>query len=249
MKKQRKDDFIIEINDETTRTSDRVSFVLRYQNDLLTNKEYENVKRLATTSVQGASTRATQLEGVVEQTVSSQIYTGDSEGSALTVQFFPIETTYSTIMYLTPSEVEQNISLRGLRFNTMSEIEGIWLEDKLEGAVTQLTAETIYTTRSRPTDPIDRFVLHFKDEISVGVDENVIPNSITSYYANEILTVSGLNNSDMGSVISIFDLQGREMKQVEVDDIKMIINVSLPQGTYIVKVTGNRLYQNKFIAR
>ena len=89
----RRDDFILEFRDLSTNTTDRVSFVLRTEQEIKENRNYSNVDRLVSTSGNsGNGLRSTKLFNEdFEQSLSSQIYTKDVFGKPLSVQFLPID--------------------------------------------------------------------------------------------------------------------------------------------------------------
>ena len=248
----RLDDFVFEILDETTKTSDRVSVVLRTEDELSSNKECEDVALLKYANSEGeAKKRSAMDNGDVLQTVSSQIYTrNDIDGKPLSVKFLPIKPISSTPLYLTPSLVSQKVVMRGLRLNSMSEIKEIWLEDKFKGTQTLLTQGTLYSTTINSADKTDRFILHFKTQSGVGIgDETEKDQDITAYYSDEILTVSGFMPSDYGSIIYIYDINGRLLNTAEIDNNEVKIKGYLVSGAYLMKVSGARMYNTKFLVK
>jgi len=249
---KRTDDFVFEILDATTKTSDRVSVVLRTGEEIATNGECENVARLKHSGEEGESKlRSFTANDNVTPTISSLIYTkDDNNDTPLSVKFLPLAPVTSTNMYLTPSTVKQEISIRGLRLKSMSEIVEIWLEDKLKGNKTLMSEGTIYTTVSDPKDPKDRFVLHFYTREGVGIDNGQSDvQEIWAHYSDETLTVSGFTQSDFGGTIHIYDIEGRTLSDTKIDNSTMEINIALKTGAYILKVTGRKPYFTKFLAK
>lgn len=247
---KRQDDFIIEVIDENTRMSDRTSFVLRSQEELDSNKNLLNIKRLSTASVSTASETQTSTvvsEGPVDQNIFNQIYTMDNSGNALVLRFLPLDTE-SVNLYMTPALEAQDITLRGLRLNTKDKVGNIWLEDKLENKTVELTPQTLYQTRSLPDDPIDRFVLHFKYGSSIDPEVND-GRAITAYYDNSTLTVRGFVTTDLGSKIYLYNMQGHLVKQANVDDLTVTIPCSLTPGAYIVKTTCEKSNVTKLLVK
>lgn len=239
--KPRTDDFIFEITDETTGTSDRVSVVLRDNELIGPGKKYQNVNRVKTNAGEGSENVKTTSADDIIQTLSGQIYTRDIDDTPLTVHFLPLQETISTVLYLTPSEISQPISVKGIRLNSMDEIREIWLEDKLFDKMILMQPETVYESVSNPDDRRDRFVLHFNTENTVGVDPGKV-ETISAYHRNKMLYVTGLDDADVGSTITVYDVRGHILKNIPVTEGTMQIDAPFSQGAYIVKVTGKRSF-------
>ena len=244
---ERKDDFVFEVFDETTLTSDRTNIVLREQYEIDHNRECENVNRLANTSNENSNSVIT--EDGIPQTISSQLYTKSDDNTPRSVLFLPLETTDKRTMYMVPSSTSQNIIIRGLRLNSMSEVKEIVLEDRKTNTETLLTENTLYTTTTEPTDKLDRFVLHFRNTVGIDDEQKDEQKDIFAYYADGALNVKGFENADFGSKIFLYDIQGRILKNVVVDNNEMVIPATLTSGSYIVKVSGNKSYFTKFLVK
>lgn len=250
----RKDDFVFEVVDTKTGTNDRTNVVLRTKSEILSNSKFQNLARWATgKSSDSASEVNTRTDA--SQTYASQIYTKDDKNNDLIVNFLPYTKSGSevlfTTLYLTPSSAQQNIEIKGYRLNTLSsEFDGIYLLDKVANKEIAMTPETVYKTTTKATDRTDRFVLKFT-RTTTGIEDEIeeTTKNISSYYANGVLTLTGFDDTDFGSSINVFDIQGRMVKQAKVDDYTVDIYESFAPGAYIVKVVGNNSYVAKFLVR
>ncbi|BES61837.1 T9SS type A sorting domain-containing protein [Dysgonomonas capnocytophagoides] len=257
VKKYESDDFLLQVEDLDKGTMDRAAVVLRTFSEI--NKSgYQNIAKLTTdvSSNEDGKTRAVTSEGTTPKTSGmSSLYTQDSDGNALETRFLSIDlnsSTTSTTLYLKPSLTEHQITIRSFRNYTKDRISEIWLDDNKTGKKTKLSEGATYTTTSSPKDNADRFTLRFIYPAGGIGDEGIVnpdDTSITAHYANNTLTVSGFNDSDYGSLVSVYDIQGRLLKQQKVDGTTVKFNDGFAVGAYIVKVTGNRSYATKFLAR
>ena len=249
------DDFLFEIRDEKIKTSDRTAIAIRTPQDIMTNPDYEGTKKLVTLIASDqTTTRTTTEEGAVTQTNMSTMYTKSDAGVALESNILgvPQSATSETVtLYVTPSLTAQNISITAGRLETANRVKGIMLKDKLTNKEFDLFGGKTYTTTSKATDAVDRFSLRFIFDTSGIEDGNngSESKSITSYYLNGTLTVTGFDDVDFGSVISVYDIQGRMAAQAKVNDTTVEITQPFSPGAYIVKVVGNKSYAAKFLVK
>ena len=251
------EDFLFQVEDIDGGTTDRAAVVLRTFSEI--NKTgYQDIKKLTTdvSSNEDGKTKTVMSEGTTPETSgASSLYTQDSDGNALEARFLSLDlnsSTTSTTLYLKPSLTEHQIMIRSFRNYTKDRISEIWLDDSKTGKKTKLSEGATYTTTSSPTDNTDRFTLRFIYPAGGIGDEGIVnpdDTNITAHYANNTLTVSGFNDSDYGSLVSVYDIQGRLLKQQKVDGTTVKFNDGFAVGAYIVKVTGNRSYATKFLAR
>lgn len=243
------DDLVFEVVDVKTKTSDRTSVVLRSKAEMISNTDYSNVRKMNSV-VNLLSTSNNELN----QGVSSQLYTLGDSSEPLTVKYLGytpnVDSKISTPLNLKPSILDQDIIIRGYRLETLRNFESVILVDKLLGKEVVMTPETEYKTTIKPTDSEDRFVLVF----SRGTDgiEDEIENtskSIKTYYANGTLTVTGFEETDFGSVVTVYDLQGRQVAQTKVEDFTVNITANFLPGAFVVKVVGNNSYVSKFLVK
>lgn len=249
------DDFLFEIKDEKIKASDRTAIAIRTPQDIMTNPDYEGTKKLVTLIASDqTTTRTTTEEGAVTQTNMSTMYTKSDAGVALESNILgvPQSATSETVtLYVTPSLTAQNISITAGRLETANRVKGIMLKDKVTNKEFDLFGGKTYTTTSKATDAVDRFSLRFIFDTS-GIedgDNGSESKSITSYYLNGTLTVTGFDDVDFGSVISVYDIQGRMAAQAKVNDTTVEITQPFSPGAYIVKVVGNKSYAAKFLVK
>lgn len=250
-----KDDFLFHITDEEVKASDRVAIVIRTPQDIMTNAEYAPTKKMiALISTSETKTTSETVEGVVKQSGMSTMYTRSEQGDALESNILGVPQsaqTESVVLYVTPSTIPQNVTLKASRLGSAERVQGITLIDKVANKEFDLFGGKSYTTSSKATDPIDRFTVRFTFSTS-GIedgDNNSESKNITSYYFNGVLTVSGFEDSDFGSVISVYDIQGRKVAQAKVDDTSVEIRQAFFTGAYIVKVVGKKSYAAKFLVK
>lgn len=250
-----KDDFLFHITDEEVKASDRVAIVIRTPQEVMTDAEYAPTKKMiALISTSETRTTSETVEGVVKQSGMSTMYTRSEQGDALesnTIGVPQSAQTESVVLYVTPSTIPQNITLNASRLGSAERVQGITLIDKVANKEFDLFGGKSYTTSSKATDPIDRFTVRFTFNTS-GIedgDNNSESKNITSYYFNGVLTVSGFEDSDFGSVISVYDIQGRKVAQAKVDDTSVEIRQAFFTGAYIVKVVGKKSYAAKFLVK
>lgn len=253
------DDFLFEVTDQTTKAFDRTAVVLRSPDEIMNNSSYTDIyKTISSVSesddVTSANLKTVTESGKVSKTVNSALYTTDSKGNALESKFLASPkgaTEVSTPLYLSPSGISQNVEIKAKRLNTMQEVKAIILHDKLKNVDFELSSGEAYKAAVTSSDSHDRFNLRFLFSTS-GIEDDFNDDtnkSITSYYANGELTVAGFEDSDIGSVISVYDVQGRMLRQAKVNESTMKITEVFYPGAYIVKVVGNKSYVSKFLVR
>lgn len=228
-KSTRKDDFIIEVTDHTTHTSDRTNFVLRPSVEIKSTYADKNIIRESSVySDADGNNPASDL-----LSLASRLSTKDATGNDLLVNFLPLETTYYVPLYIKPSTVEQEISLRGLRMNSLTEIDGMWLEDKREQTITPFTAEEGYDTNTLPTDREDRFVIHLKKPL---YDNSGNSSTIDGYYRDGIIHVEGFGKNDLGSTIHLYNINGMLLAKTTAEEYHVTMNGSYSPGVYLLRV-------------
>lgn len=256
-----KDDFLFQVTDEDDGATSRAAVVLRTLAEK-SSKPFSDVVKFRTAVGLDADgkTTITAEEGCVRSTYSSTLYTKNTDGTALESKYIIVpedgdlneyNSTSSTTLYLTPALVDKNISIRSFRNYTKGKVDQVWLDDSKTGNKTLLSDGAEYKTTTTPSDTPDRFTLRFVRYYS-GIEDDIInpdKTNITAYYANSVLTVSGFNDSDYGSLVSVYDIQGRLLNKAKVDGVSVEFRDGYSAGAYIVKVTGKRSYVTKFLAR
>lgn len=256
------DDYLFEVKDSQTGAYDRAAIVLRTPEEIMTNPAYTNVQKLSSTlesdteNTKSAPMELVTRQGTIVQTASSMIYTKDADGSDLESMFLPAPEgaeTVTTPLYLSPSLLAQEVEIKVRRWNNYGRTTEIWIDDKFTNNSKLLSGGESYKTQVTPTDSHDRFNLRFVLASSgIGDEESNNENtnkSISSFYANGTLTVTGFDDSDLGSMISVYDIQGRLLTQRKVDQLRMEISENFIPGAYIVKVVGSKSYVSKFLVK
>lgn len=254
------DDYLFEVEDLTSNAFDRVAVVLRTPDEIMTNPTYSNVKKLVSSVLSDSNTKSAlevlTEEGVVRQAATSLIYTKDTDGSDLESLFLSAPegaSEVSTTLYLAAGVKSEKVAISAKRLSTMDRATEIWLDDKIKNTSFLLSEGKAYETGVTSTDNADRFTLRFKfasSNIGNEIDDNDNANkSISSYYVNGTLTVTGFDDADLGSMISVYDIQGRLITQRKVDQLRVDIQEAFAPGAYIVKVLGNKSYVSKFLVR
>lgn len=255
---ERYDDFVFEVIDAKTKTTDRICVVLRESETTLKNSQTPSIDEILDYKNEsfevlenGVSLRRSSTLPV--QSIMSMLYLEngvDNEGyvKGTSEKTLPLSTKAEPL-YMTPSTEAQTIYIRGLRLNTMKEIKSIWLEDRKTGDIVPMTVDSYYETTSEPTDREDRFVLRFSTEVT-GLDEIAdVEKTILAYHKNNVTTIQTFDNEDFGSTLSIYDIQGNLVNQVKVTDYTVNINQYLVDGVYIVKVSGKNPFITKFVVK
>lgn len=237
---KRKDDFVIEMRNTETKTTDRLSFVLRPEDEL---GSFSNVTRMANNPGDNDNTPLV-YDGII-QNQGSQIYTKDAEGRVLTVQFLPLATTEYVQLYHIPPLVEQGLQVLGRRITSKDYVENLWLEDRLYNITKEITSDMVYETISKPTDPVDRFVVRLRTGTSI--EDQSGHKSIYAYTQGSSIIVNGFAESDFGTTISLFDINGRLLtnKTVDASEIHLAENCSL--GVYLVRTHNSQPQTFKLI--
>lgn len=243
------DDFMFEVVDRKTETSDRVSVVLRPKSEIISNPEYTNVTKFNPNSKADNETKSTDSE--LTQSVGSQLYTLNDSGNPLVAKYIGytpnVDSKVSTPLYLKPSNRDQDIVIKGYRLGSLTNFESVILVDKLLGKEVFMTPGVEYATTVKSTDADDRFVLIFSRGTD-GIEDEITDNSksINSYYANGVLTVNGFKESDFGSKLTVYDMQGRQVAFTTVNDFEVKVTADFVPGAFIVKVAGNN---NSYVAK
>lgn len=232
---KRTDDFIIEFRDKDTKTTDRLSFVMRPQSDL---PAYNNVDRLVSSSSEGKGDKPAQGDDFL-QSYASQIYTKDAAGKKLTVQFLPLETTHRIQLYHIPSLHAQEVNILGQRIDTKLSTERMWLEDSKYNTKIEITPDMLYTTYCEPGDSRERFAIIFSNNDETGIeDQDEEGSSIYTYSKNSNIFVQGFTDKDFGSSVNLYDMNGRLLAQKNVNDENILLSENCASGVYLIKVNG-----------
>jgi hypothetical protein len=219
------DELLIETVDGQTGGFDRLCVVFRSAASLKSDDPYDAEKIFNRTG------------GV------NQIYTRSSDNKDLITTVIPT-TTESLTLYFEPSAVPQDVTLNASRLNTLQSVGQVLLEDSKTKVVTDLRQTPVYRFSSSPMDKADRFVLRFSGQAS---SFDVLTEAFNASYNAGALYVTGLQASDKGQTVSIFNLQGLLLGQVEITDpAAVVIPKYLQKGIYIAKLSGTHAAVVKF---
>ena len=178
----------------------------------------------------------------------SQIYNRTPLGEDLSVN--EVNTILeSMVLSLQPCLVEKEVELTAHRLETLHSPSVVLLEDLLTGKVTDLQQTAQYRFTTRPDDREDRFILRFKTP--TGMDD-VRLKDVRVFHHNGMLKITGLMDMDTGSLLNIYDTQGRNIFSRLIQDCAGGIfetQLSVISGAYIVKISGKRPVTAKLICK
>lgn len=176
------------------------------------------------------------------------LYTTTMAGDALLSNSVSYKVKEIPLHYLPGSEAE-NVVLYFDGLDGFEKINNVWLVDHFTGFEDKLYDGYEYTFSTQPNESYvgskNRFTLVFdRDDDAPTLTES----PITCYYSGSILHIGGLNEKDLGSKVFIYDLQGRLMGSTIINNYPGVeYHKSLGQGTFIVKIVGNRNFDTKFV--
>jgi hypothetical protein len=129
---------------------------------------------------------------------------------------------------------------RGLIENIAEDIP-INLEDKVTGIVTDLRKNPAYSFDVIGTGANnDRFVLHFKDAVSIEENTSIAANYL--YVANNVLYF--VDEIEGTSSLQLYNLLGQKVLTQQITDNIGSISLNLPTGYYIVNLTTESFLVN-----
>ncbi len=178
----------------------------------------------------------------------SQIFNRTRDGSGLSVNQVNTGLDQMTLS-LRPCLTEKEVELTAHRLETLLSPDVLLLEDLQTGITTDLLETASYSFITRPDDREDRFVLHFKTPTGM---EDVATGNIRVYRHNDMLRITGLMEMDNGSRLTVYDMQGRSIFSTLMQDCRggtFETPLSITQGVYVVKISGNRHATEKLIYR
>lgn len=176
------------------------------------------------------------------------LYTTTPRGDALLGNSVNYGIKEVPLHYL-PGAETQDVLLAFHGIDGFDRVEGVWLIDHFENdRKVKLHDGYEYQFASQPNESYvgseNRFTLLFGESDDIVIAEN----PITCYYSGSTLHIGGLNEGDLGSKVFIYDLQGRLMGNTTINNYPgMEYNKPLGQGTFIVKIVGNRNFNTKFV--
>jgi hypothetical protein len=210
------DELLIETKDNVTGGYDRLCVVFRNDATPKSNHQYDAEKLFNRTG------------GV------NQIYTRSSNNKELVTKVVKPDTK-QLAMYFTPSNQQQEVTLKAKRLNSLRSVTSIILEDHKTGKLMDLM-KTSYTFLSSPSDKPDRFTLHFNSGL-VGIDDIKTATPLSATYSYGQVIVRGLTEKALNKEVMIYNIQGRLMHKQTVTAIEPLqIAKFLDKGVYIVNV-------------
>ena len=109
----------------------------------------------------------------------------------------------------------------------------IYLEDKRDSKTVNLMENPVYSFNAAPSDPIQRFTLHFNP---VGISD--ITTNNLNIYSNQKNVYVNIPTSMTGNIV-IYNLLGSEIASQPIQGNTLNrISLNSPTGYYIVKVIG-----------
>lgn len=187
------------------------------------------------------------------------------------VNFVP-KTIKQMALYVVPPTTgkAKDITLKGYRMESIQDdIKSVWVEDRLDGSIRELTKEgldyTLPVATLVPGSELDyRFILHFSETYDLEITDPTKPidpidpngdGNLTVYYRNSDsrLTIENLLKIDTNSKVDVFDLQGRLITRFIISADAASVGIverplNLAQGTYIVRIIGERNHTSKFLS-
>ncbi len=222
-------ELLIETEDIDTQGYDRLCLVFRNEGDIKYGDKYDAIKIF------------NKSGGV------NQIYTKTSDDKKMMTNVIPTSTK-KIQMFFQPSDKEQEVILKAFRQNTLIDINKVILEDTKTGIKTDLLKDTQYLFTSSPTDRTDRFNIYFSN--TTDMDEDFSGDMYVYYRSEGEIIIENLQDIDLGSIISLYDIDGRIILQEKIEsNPTTTISVMLNTGTYIVKVNGERNFTKKILAK
>ena len=165
----------------------------------------------------------------------NQIYTRSSNGKNLSISVVP-NSTANLVMYFEPASKAQAVTLKADRLESLVSVSNVILEDTKTGAKVDLRQTPEYSFTSSPSDKADRFILRFAGALT-GVEEATTTN-VHATYADGIISVHGLQESDLGNSISLYNMSGQQFYAGRVNETSPChIQKDLSKGAYILKIS------------
>lgn len=195
--------------------------------------------------------------GQSDFTPSNALYTKKTGNMPLLASSGKVGLTKELPLYYIPANNEETVELSFHGLDGFDEIKSVYLVDRHElgpdnkPIKVSLVEGSTYTftsySNNEGLNKANRFILLFEDQ-----DDNNGPNlndsPISSYYNSSTLYVQGLTENDKGSIIQIYDMQGRLMGTTKINSYPaMEYYKPLGLGTFIVRIIGNRSFDNKFV--
>jgi hypothetical protein len=174
------------------------------------------------------------------------LYALSDDGRRLSASIVP-ETAEAVPLCFSPGTSTGAFRLEASRIESLR-TEGLWLEDKKEGTVTDLLQSNgSYGFEVSAGDSPDRFTVHFQPMAATTLEALKPLTPLKVYCTGNEIIVTGLVDDDAGSRLLIYDAQGQLLHQATVTQApEMRLPVSLSEGVYIFRLQGKRVFTLKF---
>lgn len=170
------------------------------------------------------------------------LYSTCSTGESLLSNALPFEAQQVSLC-VQPGRLVQEYTLSASRQESMN-TEALLLHDELTGEWIDLRRQSSYTFSALPEDPAERFTLYFNE-----IDKGSV-TSLKGYYNAGSLHIHMLQEMDLNSRLSLYDMQGMLLMQTTIDSAPHFrMPVELSSGVYLAVVEGARCVNFKFISQ
>lgn len=184
--------------------------------------------------------------------VENAVYTTALDGTPLKSNTTDYASTKEIPLYYVPSKNGGETTLNFAGVSGFQDINKAYLVDRYTNTKKELVEGLSYSFDSSTgnQDTANRFLLVFDD---TKKDDNNLPSTnFVVYYTESVLHIDGLNDQDAGSIVQIFDVQGRTMGTSTISSGEASVGSKeypkpLGLGTFIVKIIGKRNYNSKFV--
>lgn len=173
-----------------------------------------------------------------------QLYTLSSTQSKLSANGLPL-TADSVTMAFSPSKYGGTYILSSQYAESLT-TEGLWVYDRKVMNYYDLKSGT-YTFNSESTDDANRFMITFRRPVTTGLNETA--TGIQLCYMAHQVKISGLESSDLGSMLKLYDSQGRQLLSTQIDayPTKTFAVDHILTGVYMVQITGKHCKISKLV--
>lgn len=249
-----RDWFVVEAQDNINNVADRTTVIFR-DGALATSKDSYDSRKGLNDAYESDNHKYTDANGYESEIKRAEaraiVYTKSSDNMTMLGNAIPKKTKELPLFFNAPQET-QEITLKFYGLDNVEAVQGVWLIDRLlDNKTMKVSQGDEYSFVSNTTDSQNlvggnRFILRFYPDDSDVIGDNA--EEISCYYNSSTLYITGLNEDDMNSDVTIYDMQGRLMARTKVNEAPSMRYLKpLSLGTYILKITGNRNYATKFV--
>ena len=174
-----------------------------------------------------------------------QLYTLSDTKAKLSANVVPLIID-SVVMAFNPSKYGGTFNLTSMYTESLTN-DGVWLSDLKTRDLVDMKTTTNYQFISQPSDALERFILLFKRPAPSGITE--INYNLRLFYGNKKVHIKDLNESDLGSKITLLNVQGKQLYTSTVSNFpEMTIDLNnIMPGVYMVHLIGARTSIAKFV--